>query len=28
MVRTDLDPDRHLNFILEIPVARPVTRGL
>ena len=28
MVRTDLEPDRHLNFILEIPVIRPVTRGL
>jgi hypothetical protein len=28
MVRTDLEPDRHLNFALEIPVVRPVTRGL
>lgn len=28
MVRTDLSPDRHLNFTLEIPVIRPVTRGL
>lgn len=28
MVRTDLSPDRHLNFNLEIPVIRPVTRGL
>jgi hypothetical protein len=28
MVRTDLDPDRHLNFTLEIPVIQPVTRGL
>lgn len=28
MVRTDLEPDRHLNFTLEIPVVRPVTRGL
>lgn len=28
MVRTDLTPDRHLNFFLEIPVIRPVTRGL
>ena len=28
MVRTDLEPGRHLNFILEIPVVRPVTRGL
>ncbi len=28
MVRTDLDPERHLNFALEIPVIRPVTRGL
>jgi hypothetical protein len=27
-VRTDLEPDRHLNFTLEIPVIRPVTRGL
>jgi hypothetical protein len=27
MVRTDLEPDRHLNFTLEIPVVRPVTRG-
>ncbi|MCI5078697.1 hypothetical protein [Oricola sp.] len=28
MVRTDLDPDRHLQFTLEIPVILPVTRGL
>lgn len=28
MVRTDLSPERHLNFTLEIPVVRPVTRGL
>ncbi len=28
MVRTDLEPDRHLSFALEIPVIRPVTRGL
>ncbi len=28
MVRTDLTPDRHLAFVLEIPVIRPVTRGL
>ena len=28
MVRTDLEPDRHLSFSLEIPVVRPVTRGL
>jgi hypothetical protein len=28
VVRTDLDPDQHLNFTLEIPVIRPVTRGL
>jgi len=28
MVRTDLVPPRHLQFILEIPVVRPVTRGL
>jgi len=28
MVRTDLEPDRHLSFTLEIPVVRPVTRGL
>ena len=28
MVRTDLEQDRHLNFTLEIPVVRPVTRGL
>lgn len=28
MVRTDLVPPRHLQFTLEIPVVRPVTRGL
>jgi hypothetical protein len=28
MVRTDVDTDQHLNFTLEIPVIRPVTRGL
>jgi hypothetical protein len=28
VVRTDVDPDLHLNFTLEIPVVRPVTRGL
>jgi hypothetical protein len=28
MVRTDVNPDQHLNFTLEIPVIRPVTRGL
>ena len=28
MVRTDLEPDRHLSFTLEIPVIRPVTREL
>jgi hypothetical protein len=28
MVRTDLELDRHLSFTLEIPVVRPVTRGL
>jgi len=28
MVRIDLFPPRHLAFILEIPVIRPVTRGL
>jgi hypothetical protein len=28
MVRTDLEPDRHLRFTLEIPVVRPVTRDL
>ena len=26
LVRTDLTPDRHLGFILEIPVVLPVTR--
>lgn len=28
LVRTDLVPPRHLAFMLEIPVIRPVTRGL
>jgi hypothetical protein len=28
LVRIDLTPDRHLGFVLEIPVALPVTRGL
>jgi len=28
VVRTDLELDRHLNFHLEIPVIKPVTRGL
>ena len=28
VVRTDLVPDRHLGFIVEIPVQQPVTRGL
>lgn len=28
MVRTDLNPDQHLGFSLEIPVVLPVTRGL
>ncbi|MDN2578958.1 hypothetical protein [Aquibium sp. ELW1220] len=28
VVRTDLQPHQHLNFTLEIPVIRPVTRGL
>lgn len=28
MVRTDLVPPQHLAFVLEIPVIRPVTRGL
>lgn len=26
LVRTDLTPDRHLGFVLEIPVTLPVTR--
>jgi hypothetical protein len=26
LVRTDLSPDRHLGFVLEVPVALPVTR--
>jgi len=28
VVRTDVHPALHLNFTLEIPVVRPVTRGL
>jgi hypothetical protein len=28
IVRTDLDPDQHLGFLLEIPVRQAVTRGL
>lgn len=28
LVRTDLTPDLHLGFLLEIPVMLPVTRGL
>ena len=28
LVRVDVDPDLHLGFFLEIPVALPVTRGL
>jgi hypothetical protein len=28
LVRTDLTPDRHLGFSLEIPVQLPITRGL
>lgn len=28
VVRTDVDPDLHLGFTLEIPVMLPVTRGL
>lgn len=28
VVRTDIDPDRHLGFLIEIPVQQPVTRGL
>lgn len=27
VVRTDLTPERHLSFNLEIPVVLPVTRG-
>ncbi len=26
LVRIDLTPDRHLGFVLEVPVALPVTR--
>ena len=28
LVRTDLEPDLHLGFLIEIPVMLPVTRGL
>lgn len=28
VVRTDVDPPKHLSFLLEIPVTMPVTRGL
>ncbi|SFL11528.1 hypothetical protein SAMN05444421_1331 [Celeribacter marinus] len=28
LVRTDLAPDLHLGFLLELPVILPVTRGL
>lgn len=28
VVRTDVEPDLHLGFALEIPVMQPVTRGL
>lgn len=28
IVRTDLTPDHHLGFTMEIPVVLPVTRGL
>jgi hypothetical protein len=28
LVRTDLDPDLHLGFLIEIPVMLPITRGL
>jgi hypothetical protein len=28
LVRTDLEPDLHLGFLLEVPVMLPVTRGL
>lgn len=28
LVRTDLEPDLHLGFLLETPVMLPVTRGL
>jgi len=27
-VRTDTDPDQHLQFLVEVPVRLPVTRGL
>lgn len=28
LVRTDLEPDLHLGFLIEVPVMRPITRGL
>ena len=28
LVRTDLAPDLHLGFLMELPVILPVTRGL
>lgn len=28
LIRTDVDPDQHLQFIVKIPVRLPVTRGL
>jgi hypothetical protein len=28
LVRTDLEPDLHLGFLIEVPVLLPVTRGL
>ena len=28
VVRTDTDPEQHMQFLLEIPVQLPVTRGL
>ncbi|MGO4917660.1 hypothetical protein [Pseudogemmobacter sp. W21_MBD1_M6] len=28
VVRTDVQPDLHLGFALDIPVMMPVTRGL
>jgi hypothetical protein len=28
LVRTDLTPDLHLGFLLDLPVTQPVTRGL
>lgn len=28
VIRTDVEPDQHMSFFLEIPVMQPVTRGL